>query len=83
MKHGLRLAACGDLLTAAEYSAWMQQSVATTYQQVHAGAVLVKPWTLKPSPRWRRSDCEAALENRDLVLRQRQARAKKRLAIAS
>lgn len=83
MTHGIRLADCGDLLTVQEYSAWMIQKPATTYAQLHDNSTLVKPWTLKPSPRWRRIDCEAALDRRDLVLTQRQDRARRKFALAA
>ncbi len=81
MKHGIRLEQCGDLLTVQEYSAWVIQSANTTYQQVHSGSTLVRPFSLNPL-RWRRSDCEAKLAQRDVVIEQRKARAKRRMRLA-
>lgn len=81
MKHGIRLEACGDNLSVEEYSAWVIQSKNTTYQQLHAGTTLVHPWTLKPKPLWRRTDCEAQQGRRDLVVQQRKERVKKRLGL--
>lgn len=78
---GLRLDQCGDLLTVEQYSAWAQQSVKTTYNQMHRGSLLVSPFTLKPTPRWRRTDLEAALERRDLVTEQRKQRIRRRMGL--
>ena len=79
----IRLEDCGDLLTAREYSAWARQNPATTYAQICRGTCLVPPFTVKPSPRWRRVDLEAAMARRDLVTQQRKERMKKRLANVS
>lgn len=74
----LRLADCGDWLTAQEYSDWVIQSVNTTYKQLHDGTTLVPVATIKPSPRWRRADCEAKLHDRNLVIEQRKKRAQRK-----
>ncbi len=79
----VRLEDCGDQLDVALYSRWCLQSASTTYAQLHTGSCLVEPFTLKPSPRWRRKDCEKTIERRDLVIRQRTERAKARMAKAS
>lgn len=77
----VHLSTCGDQLDALTYSNWCLQSVNTTYAQIYAGTCLVEPFTLKPSPRWRRSDCEAQMARRDLVLQQRKARVKARMSL--
>jgi hypothetical protein len=79
----IRLEDCGDQLDVKTYSAWCLQSTGTTYRQLHDGTCLVPPFTLKPSPRWRRDDCQAAMARRDLVAQQRKERVKKQLAKAS
>lgn len=83
MTHGLRLTECGDLLTVEQYAAWAQQTVRATYNQVHRGSCLVPPFAIKPKPRWRRTDCEAILDRRDLAAQQRKTRLQRRLARAS
>lgn len=77
----VRLEDCGDQLDVKTYSAWMLQAVGTTYQQLHAGTCFVQPFTLKPSPRWRRADCEAQMARRDHVLLQRKERTKRHLGL--
>lgn len=79
MANCLRLEELGDNLTVDEYSQWARQSKNTTYQQLHYGGLLVQPFTLKPRPLWRNEDCRAVRERTDLVIRQRSARAKRKL----
>lgn len=81
MKHGIRLEECGDNLTVEEYSAWMIQSPNTTYQQLHDGTTLVQPWTLKPKPLWRNTDCAATQARRDLVVQQRKDRVRRKMGL--
>lgn len=77
----VRMSEQGDQIDLQTYSDWCLQSPATTHAQIFSGSLLVQPFTLKPRPRWRRDDCLAKLNQRDLVVQQRKARAKKHLGL--
>lgn len=79
----VRMSEQGDLIDAKTYSDWCLQSVNTTYQQIATDTALVMPFTLKPHPRWRRDDCLAKLQARDLVVHQRAAKVRKQLKAVS
>lgn len=81
---GLRLEHCGDLLTIEEYTRWARnESIKTTYNQLHRGGCLVGPHAIKPKPVWRRADLQAWLNDNTVIVRQRSARARKKMRLAA
>lgn len=78
----LRLEDCGDFLNAAQYLAWRGDlSLRQLRRQIRTGKCFVMPCEEKPRLKWRRSDCERAMANAN-VIKQRAQRAKAALGLA-
>lgn len=79
MNATLRLDACGDFLTLAQYCAWRGEASSTVRRQIKLGTCFVVPCEERPRLKWRRADCEKRMASADVV-RARQQRAKTRAA---